>query len=177
MASSVEVTGLRDLVAELKGPMFRDVNKELRQFSRLIANDLKPLVEQGVKASQAPQAEAMSRTVRVKSDRVPVLSVGATNPPLRKWRGRGTAQSNKLRRGSMAHGVVYGPKGGKPETRVDENYYRIPRNTDGGALGRALSDNGRIMREAEQAYARFYLATLKAHGWVAPSLRGWRGRF
>jgi hypothetical protein len=117
----------------------------------------------------------MARTVRVKSDRVPVVSVGAVNPPIRGWR-RGSAQDSKMRRGAMAHGVVYGPAGGKRDTLVKENYYRIPRDSSGGTLGKYLSDNGRIMRQAEEAYLKFYMATLKAHGWVTPSLRGWRGR-
>lgn len=155
--------------------MFKDVNKELRAFSKLIASDIRPLVEDGVRQSAAPQAAAMARTVRVVSDRVPVVAVGRTNPPIRGWR-RGSATDSKKRRGAMAHGVVYGPRGGKRATPVQENYYRIARDDSGGALGRALTASGKIMREAEEAYLKFYLATLKAHGWVTPSLRGWRGR-
>ena len=111
----------------------------------------------------------MSKTVRVVSDRVPVVSVGRTNPPLKKWRGRGSAADNKRRRGAMAHGVVYGPK-------QPVNLYKIPRDNSGGPLGRMLQTNGRIMAQAEDAYLRFYVATLKAHGWVTPSLNSFRRR-
>lgn len=163
MPTTVEVTGLRELVAELKGPMFKNVNKELRQYSKLIATDIKPLVEQGVRESSAPQADALAKTVRVVSDRVPVVSVGRTNPPLKGWRGKGTAAGNKRRRGAMAHGVVYG--GFTP------NYYVKGRDDTGGSLGKALQANGKILKEAEELYLRFYFATLKAHGWGMSNLR------
>lgn len=159
MASGVEVTGLRELVAELRGPMFKDVNKDLRAFSKLIANDIRPLVEDAVRQSSAPQSAAMAKTVRVHSDRVPVVAVGKTNPPLRGWRGRGTAATNRRRRGAMAHGVLAGPKDGP-------NYYRIPRDNSYGPLGRALRDRGPIMDRAEDAYLRFYMATLRRKGWT-----------
>lgn len=159
MASGVEVKGLRELVAELKGPMFKDVNKDLRAFSKLIANDIKPLVEDAVRESNAPQAAAMAKTVRVHSDRVPVVAVGKVNPPLKDWRGKSpNAAKNKRRRGAMAHGVLAGAKGGP-------NFYRISRDNSYGPLGRALRERGRIMREAEDAYLRFYMATLKRKGW------------
>ena len=156
----VEVRGLRELVAELKGPMFRDVNKDLRAFSKLIASDMLPFVEDAVRRSNAPQADAMARTVRVHSDRVPVVAVGKVNPPLKSWRGKHPdAGKNRRRRGAMAHGVLAGPKGGP-------NYYRIPRDNSYGPLGRALRDGSPLMRQAEDAYLRFYMATLRRRGWT-----------
>lgn len=160
MAGDVEVKGLRELVAELKGPMFRDVNKDLRSFSKLIATDLRPHVEDAVRRSNAPQAAAMAKTVRVHSDRVPVVAVGKVNPPLKKWRGkRPDAAKNKRRRGAMAHGVLAGTKGGP-------NFYRIPRDDSYGPLGRALRSTSPMMKSAEDAYLRFYLATLRRKGWT-----------
>ena len=49
-AGAVEVTGLTGLVRELKGPLFKDLNRELRQFSKLIAADLVLAQAQGLLA-------------------------------------------------------------------------------------------------------------------------------
>ena len=150
---------MRELVAELRGPMFKDINKDLRAFSKLIATDMKPFVEDAVRRSNAPQAAAMAKTVRIHSDRVPVVAVGKTNPPLKGWKGKHPdAGKNRRRRGAMAHGVLAGPKGGP-------NYYGIPRDPSFGPLGRALREGSPLMREAEEAYLRFYMSTLRARGW------------
>lgn len=174
---SVKVTGLQPLVRELKGPLLRDVNRELRTAAGLIARDLVPHVADAVRASGAPQAAAMAATVRPHSDRVPVVVVGKTNPKLRKFRRAGqSAEESKRRRGALAHGVVYGPKGGKKSTAADENYYRIARDDSGGALGRALQ--GPIMDEACDVYLRVYASVLRHHGFVGQSAKAltWNGR-
>lgn len=159
--AGVDVLGLEAYLKPLKGKAFKDVNRELRQFSKLIANDIRPLVEDGVRRSQAPQSDAMAKTVRVHSDRVPVLVVGKVNPRFQSGfqRPGQSAVAARRRRGQLAAGVVKGPKG-------PVNYYRIPRSESWGPLGRALQANGRIMAEAEQAYLRFYMATLRRYGLV-----------
>ena len=166
--ASVEVTGLRELVRELRGPAFRDVNRELRAHSRTIATDLAPLISSAVARSNAPQAAAMAATVRVHSDRVPVVVVGKTNPRFASGFGHKgeSAGSRKLRRGSLAHGVVYGPLGGRSSTAAAENYYRIARDPGGGPLGQALRESGPIFKQAADLYCRIYLAVLRAHGWT-----------
>lgn len=163
----IEVDGLRELTRALKGPRFKDVNRQLRQSSRAIATDtLLPLVTRAVAASPAPQAHAMAATVRVHSDRVPVVVVGKVNPRFASgFRHRGeSAGSARLRRGSLAAGVVYGPLGGKRATPVAENYYRMPRDASGGVLGRATSDGGGIAEAGTQRYLREYLRILRAAG-------------
>jgi hypothetical protein len=143
--ANVEVTGLRPLVRELKGPMFRQVNAELRAHSKQIARDLTPHVAAAVRKSPAPQASAVAATVRPHSDRVPVVVVGNVNPRFRS-------------------GVVYGPLGGRRDTRAHENYYKIGRDGGGGHLGRALAESGAIFEVAADLYLRAFLATMRAHG-------------
>jgi hypothetical protein len=153
--------------------MFKDVNRELRQVAKLIAADLVPAVSDAVAKSRAPQAAAMSATVRAHSDRVPVVVVGKTNPKFSaKFRGGNT----KRRRGALAHGVVYGPAGGKRDTAVDENYYKIGRDTSGGPLGQAVT-GGRVFDLACEAYLKQFLAIMRHHGF-APHGTGmaWTGR-
>ena len=158
---AVKVTGLDELVKVLKGPAFKDVNKELRQHSKLIAGDLAPAVSQAVAKSRAPQAAALAKTVRVHSDRVPVVVVGKVNPRFASGFRRGG--DSKRRRGALALGVVSGPAGGKRSTRANENYYSPQgRDPSWGPLGRAIA--GPILRDAEIVYLKLYIATLKAHG-------------
>jgi len=165
MTDAVEITGLRPLVAQLKGPIFRDLNAELRAYSKLIAADLVPHVADAVRRSGAPQAAAMSATVRVHSDRVPVVVVGKVNP---RFSSRFTrpGSNSKLRRGSLAHGVVYGPKGGKRSTSAHENYFKIPRDNSGGALGRSVR-TGPVFDQACELYLRYFLKTMTAHGFAS----------
>ena len=164
--TGVNVDGLRELVAALRGPAFRDVNRELRQFSRLIAADIAPLVADAVRASPAPQAAAMAATVRPHSDRVPVVVVGKVNPRFNSGFGHKgeSAAQRRMRRGSLARGVVAGPLGGRRDTPAHENYYRIPRSASWGELGRRLRSGGIITQTGADLYLRGYLSILKAHG-------------
>lgn len=175
--TSVTVTGVTPLVRALKGPMFKDVNRELRTASKRIATEMRPEVEEAVRQSQAPQAQAMSATVRVHSDRVPVLAIGKVNPKFSngKWRRQGqSAKDSRLRRGAMAHGVVYGPKGGKRKTAPNENYYRISRSSTGGRVGAALESSG-FMARVSEVYLREYTAALKRAGFKVFVGGKWRG--
>lgn len=157
---------MNELVRALKGPAFRDVNKELRVFARQIATDLTPMVADAVRASGAPQAAAMATTVRPHSDRVPVVVVGKTNPRFGSgFRHKGEdAGRIRARRGALARGVVAGPKGGKRSTPANENYYRIPRDESWGELGRRLRTGGIITEQVCDLYLRGYLGILRAHG-------------
>lgn len=159
--------GLYPLVKELKGSYWRDVNKELRAYARLISADMVPYVSAAVSRSAAPQAAAIAKTVRPHSDRVPVVVVGKVNPPLTKFRRKGqSVQESKKRRGAIAHGVVYGPKGGKRDTEELENYYTIPRDESGGPLKRAMSASGGITDAAAEAYLKVYASVLRHHGFI-----------
>lgn len=162
----VETQGLNELVRALRGPAFRDVNKELRAFSRLIAADIAPMVADAVRASGAPQAAALATTVRPHSDRVPVVVVGKTNPRFGSGFGHKgeDAGRRRLRRGSLARGVVAGGLGGKRSTPAAENYYRIPRDPSWGELGRRLRTGGIITEKCADLYLRGYLGILRAHG-------------
>jgi hypothetical protein len=169
---SVHVTGLVELVAQLKGPAFRDVNQAMRPMARSIADELRPHVELALRLSPAPQAKAMAGTVRTKSDRVPVMVIGATNPKFsaHKFTHKGeTARQRKLRRGSLAHGVIFGPKGGKRSTAADENYYAPQQRDDsGGPLMRSMR-TGALYDRAVKAYMDGYLHILTHYGFVMDS--------
>ena len=166
--AGVDVIGLQAYVRPLRGKVFKDVNRELRVAAKRIANEIRPAIEDATAASNAPQSSALAKTVRAHSDRVPVVVIGKVNPRFSSgFRRRGeSAKSAKLRRGALAHGVVYGPKGGKRSTAVNENYYRIGRDDRGGAVGRAVSGSGAALDEARDAYRREYYAILRRYGFV-----------
>lgn len=175
----VEVRGLVSLVRELKGPAFKQVNYALRQEARGIAESVRPHVALLVAMSQAPQGPAMAKTVRTKPDRVPVIIVGKTNPKFKSgFRRKGeSAASTKHRRGSLAHGVIYGPKGGKISTPADENYYApLQRDDKGGAIMRSVRE-GAVFELAAEQYVAAYLEILTHHGFVRDGSNRvrWRG--
>lgn len=171
--------GLTELVRELRGPLFRDVNKELRAAAKTIAAELIPEIARAVRASPAPQADKVAATLRVHSDRVPVIVIGKVNPKLSGFKRRrgGQARSDpKRNRGAVAHGVMYGPLGGRRSTGMHENYYRIGRDPSGGPVGDALSDarGGAVYLAACEAYLRAFQRVLRAHGFLGdpPSWSG-----
>lgn len=165
----IEVLGLTAWVSALKGPAFRQVNEALRGEAMRIATTLIPEVEKAISLSSAPQAPAMKGTVRARRDRVPVLSIGATNPKFRNRQGRkppftrsgSGALAAKLRRGAIAHGIVYGTKGGHP--RGGGDYYQIPRDESGGPVGRYIS-RGAAFDKAADAYFEAYRRVLAEQG-------------
>ena len=79
-APGLEVEGLVGLVKQLKGPAFRDVNQALRPMARSIADELRPHVELRWNVRGAAGWCDVAKTIRTKSDRVPVIVIGKTNP-------------------------------------------------------------------------------------------------
>ena len=162
----VRVVGLFHMIDVLKGPKFKNVNFALREASVQIAADLLPAARAAAAQSAAPQSGAMAATMRVHRDRIPVIAMGKVNPRFASGFGHSgeSATSRKRRRGQLAHGVVYGPKGGRPGVKP-HNPYRIPRDPSGGPLGAAVNaPGGRAYQQACEAYLRAYLTFLTAAG-------------
>lgn len=164
MASGgVRINGLKDLVKDMRGPLFRVINSELRANSRQIAADMMPDIAAAVRQSAAPQADAMAATLRPLSDRVPVVVMGRVNPKFssHKFGHKGeSGASRRRRRGAMALGVVAGPKG-------SVNYYKIGRDESWGPLGAAL--RGPILAKAELEWLDMFIEVMRAHGYDASS--------
>lgn len=173
----VEVLGLTAWVTALKGPAFKDVNRALRAESYEIATQIVPEVEDALKLSKAPQAERFVGTVKAKSDRVPVVVIGKTNPKLKGFSRRGPRRSGKprmdakWRRGAMAHGIIYGPNSGSPARvapapsagRPRPGNYRMGRDRSGGAVMRSI-ESGQAFEGATEAYFEAYRRVLRAAG-------------
>jgi len=172
--ASVKVEGAQDLVWRLKGREFKDVNNALRYEAGTIAKGMVPVIQGLVRQSRAPQAPAFIPAVGVKRDRVPVVMVGRNSPkfstPFAKRRKRGadgalSGADPLRRRGSMAHGIFYGPLGGHKATAVHENYYQIPRDQSGGPL-RFLKPGNIAYDKAARLYAEAFADVLTRLGWT-----------
>jgi hypothetical protein len=166
----LEVLGLVPWVTALNGPEFRDIANALRDRSKQISEQLVPAVQAALALSQAPQAPAFAGTVAARRDRVPVVVIGAKNPTFRnsKFSRRGMRRDgepradNKRRKGAMAHGIVYGPAGGRRDA-ANANYYQIPRDDSGGPVGEAIQ-NGPAFDAACEAWFEAYRQELAAAG-------------
>lgn len=173
----VDLRGVKEIVYALKGPLFRNVNFALREESVRIAKPLAPLVSAAVAASGAPQGRDMAPTVRVIRDRTPVVAIGKTNPKLSKFSRRGARKDGrpradvKRRRGALAHGVVYGPLGGRRTGSGGENYYRIGRDNSGGRVGRVLDYGGPVFEKACDEYLAAFFRVMESNGWGNEYLR------
>lgn len=175
-----DTEGLVPLLKELKGPLFREVNRELRSEAMAISLEMVAPVQDAVRQSPAPQAAKVADAARAHKDRVPVVVLGKVNPKLRGFSRRGTRKDGKPRanikgrRAQLAHGVVYGPLGGRKATQVHENYYKRTRDPSGGALGRAMGPTGSIGKAAADQYLQAFNFVLTRHGFVGPN-HSWNG--
>lgn len=158
--ASVKVTGLDPLIAVLRGPTFKAVNRELRGEAKAIAQALLPDVQAAVRQSGAPQADKVAAASRAISDRKPTIVVGKNRPAISGFKRRGG--NTKSSRVQVAHGVVYGPAGGRRDTKVRENYYSIQRNGAGGPLRAAM--NHQLLARAEVLYLKAYMEVLRRNG-------------
>jgi hypothetical protein len=131
---SIELQGLDSLLDDLKhfqADIRKLVNGELRRESKEIATAALPTVRRLVAAGRTPQSRKMADTARAKSDRMPIVRIGAVNPKLSGFR-RGS-NSDRMR-GSLAWGVEKGPAGG-PRGRLRSNVYGVPRSSGGYVIG------------------------------------------
>jgi hypothetical protein len=136
----LQANGVDTILADIQffdAAVKRLVNGQLRRASKQIAAAALPVVRSAVAGSPVPQAGAMAATARAKSDRRPVVVVGAVNPKLSGWRRGG----NPRWKGSLAFGAelggkqawrVHKPGGG---TYVRGNIYRAGRSS-GYGIGR-----------------------------------------
>ena len=153
---SIELDGLDELLSNIGGfekDVRRLVNGQLRRESRAIAQAALPLVRRLVAAGPAPQSKKMADTVRAKSDRMPMVVLGAVNPRLSGFRRGPRAARNK---GSLAWGVEKGPAGGPRE--APRNVYGIARRSRGYVIGPNID---RIGDAVIPAYADALLAGMK----------------
>lgn len=102
-------------------------NRQMKDAARNLAEQLaRTTVVPLVRSGPAAQSTAMAATVRPKTDRMPIVRIGATNPRLSGWR---RSANSRRWRGSLAWGIERGQFPGSPD------YYRAPRRNSGYVIG------------------------------------------
>jgi hypothetical protein len=109
---SVEVDGLMETlkaVQEVEAALRPAVNGELRDAAGRSAEELARELVSSASSSGVPVAPLVARSIRVKRDRLPVVSIGG---PMRVGSGGGTASD-------LVWGSEQGPKG-------EVNHFAVP---------------------------------------------------
>jgi hypothetical protein len=100
---ALEVDGLTDTlkaVRGLQGALRSNTNTELRQAAKTCATAAVPILARSAEASGVPVARRVARSIRVKSDRLPVITIGGA----RRVGARGAPA------GALVWGSEQGPK-------------------------------------------------------------------
>jgi hypothetical protein len=114
---SVDVQGVQETLKAfggLEADLRKEANAELRQAAKECASALVALLVAAAGASGVPVAQRVAASIKVKSDRIPVVSIGG---PRRVGR-----------RGAPAAALLWGSETG-PAGPV--NHFGVPRNAGG----------------------------------------------
>lgn len=143
---SVEVDGLIETLQAVRGveaSLRPNVNGELRDAATVSAGELAVELVQSAGASGVPVAPLVARSIRVKRDRIPVVSIGGGMKV-----GRAGAQA-----GALVWGSEQGPKG-------EVNHWAVPPSS-GYWIAPAVD---RYSRTALANFQRAVLAIFKRYG-------------
>jgi len=100
---SVEVDGLMETLQatrELERELRSHANAELREAAKASARELAAMLVLSARSSGVPVASRVARSIRVKSDRIPVVSIG----------GATRVGARKAPAGALVWGSEQGPK-------------------------------------------------------------------
>ena len=134
---AVETPGLMETLKAFQGletDLRKQANGELRDAARECATELASLLRIAAAGSPTPQAALVARSIKVKSDRIPVVSIGG---------------SRKVGRyGAPASALVWGPEHGGPNFVAGEGgSYWIAPTVDRFSSSRALATYRRAVFE------------------------------
>lgn len=150
IAPSVEVDGLLETlkaVQALEADLRKETNAELRQAAGVCATGLVSKLQRAAVTCGVPVAPLVARSIRVKSDRLPVVSIGGSRRV-----GRGGAPA-----GVLLWGSEQGPKG-------DVNRFAVETNLAGYWIAPTVAAFARD--EAVTAYKRAVYELLHKRGLV-----------
>lgn len=117
VALAVHTEGIEETLASLRGidaALRREANSEIRQAAKIAAEGLAVALRAAASSSGVPVAPLVARTIKVKSDRFPTVSIGGAT----KVGRRGAPAS------ALLWGSEHGPKG-------DPNHFAVSPNAGG----------------------------------------------
>lgn len=148
---SVEIDGLDDTLKAFRGldaDLRKQANAELRQAARTCATVLAVDLARAAANSGVPVAPRVARSIRVKSDRKPVVTIGG---PMRV----GTGKGHRASAAAILWGSEQGPKS-------DPNHFAVDLNPAGYWIAPTVA---RFQNDqAVELYRRGVYETMKAHG-------------
>jgi hypothetical protein len=147
--ASVELDGIFETLAAFRGlsaDLRKEANSELRVAAKTCATVLAGRLSRAAASSGVPVAARVARSIRVKSDRVPVVSIGGATKV-----GAGGAPA-----GVLVWGSEQGPKG-------EVNHFGVPPSSGYWIAPTVAAFQG---AEAIEIYKRAVFDLQRKHGLV-----------
>jgi hypothetical protein len=137
-ADTSDVQVLFKALSQVNTELRKNTNAQLRLAARECADQLALLLRANFAGAPAPQTQLVELSVKVKSDRVPVVQVGGKKKVGRAYKSRkgGTVRAPA---GQLLWGVEYGDKAGRFAPRNPDGYWIKPTVkafSEGPAIGK-----------------------------------------
>ena len=125
----VDDTDMRVLFDALKKvdvELRNSTNAQLRIAAKECADDLARRLKAAAYASPAPQTRLVAESIKTKTDRTPVVTVGGTKKVGRPYKSRKTKQKRAAVAGALLWSVEYGDYKGRFAPRNESGYWIKP---------------------------------------------------
>jgi hypothetical protein len=120
-----DVQTLFRALGKVNADLRKDTNAQLRIAAKECATDLAMLLKMNVIGSPAPQTKLVAASVKVKSDRTPVVTVGGSKKVGRAYKSR-KGGTRRAPAGQLLWGVEYGDKHGRFAGRNPDGHWIKP---------------------------------------------------
>ena len=126
---NVDDTDMRVLFDALKTvdvELRKSTNAQLRIAAKECAEELARRLKFAAYASPAPQTRLVAESIKTKTDRTPVVSVGGTKKVGRPYKSRKTKQKRAAVAGALLWSVEYGDYKGRFAARNENGWWIKP---------------------------------------------------
>lgn len=120
-----DVQTLFRALGKVNADLRKDTNAQLRVAAKECAGELAMLLKMNVIGAPAPQTKLVAASVKVKSDRTPVVQVGGTKKVGRAYKSR-KGGTRRAPAGQLLWGVEYGDKHGRFSARNPDGNWIKP---------------------------------------------------
>lgn len=120
-----DVQTLFRALGKVNADLRKDTNAQLRIAAKECATELAMLLKINFAGAPAPQTKLVELSVRVKSDRTPVVTVGGKKKVGRAYKSR-KGGTRRAAAGTLLWGVEYGDKHGRFASRNEDGYWIKP---------------------------------------------------
>jgi hypothetical protein len=120
-----DVQTLLRALSKVDADLRKSSNARLREAAKECAGQLKVALYQAIPSSPAPQTRLVAASIKVKSDRTPVVQIGGPKKVGRPYKSRkgGTVRAPA---GQLLWGVEYGDKDGRFAERNTDGHWIKP---------------------------------------------------